>query len=85
MKGGKHQIQKQQCCSLCWKLPCFLLANRSLSLEFFVFPIEVPGELDPLSFHKSCVDMDVNKTKSERNSSLECCHTTCIRKTKHTS
>ena len=85
MKGGKHQIQKQQCCSLCWKLPCFLLANRPLWLVCFVFPIEVPGELDPLSFHKLCAKMHVNKTKSERNSSLEFCHMTCIRKTKHTS
>ena len=29
--------------------------------------------------------MHVNKTKFERNSSLECYHMTCIVKTKHTS
>ena len=46
--------------------------------------MEVPGELDPLSFHKLCVHMHVNKTKFERNSSLEYYyHMTCIWKTKH--
>ena len=29
-------------------------------------PIEVQGELDPLSFHNLCVHMHVNKTKFER-------------------
>ena len=48
---------------------------------FSLFPIEVPGELDPLSFHKLCVDMEVKKTKFERNSSLECYHMTCLGKT----
>ena len=47
----------------------------------FVFPIEVPGELDPLSFHKLCVQMQVNKTKFERNSSLGYYHMTCFGKT----
>ena len=27
--------------------------------------IEVPGELDPLSFYKLCVDMHTNKAKFE--------------------
>ena len=35
------------------------------------FPIEVPGEIDPLSFHKLCLYMHGNKTKFERNSSQE--------------
>ena len=57
------------------------------SLYVFVFPIEVPGELDPLSFYKLCIHMHVNKTKFERNSSLEyyMYHMTCIGKTKDTS
>ena len=59
--------------------------NKPLNLVCFVFPIEVPGELDPLSFLKLCLDMHVNKTKFERNSSLEYYHMTCIGKTKHTS
>ena len=59
--------------------------NRPLQLICFVFPIEVPGELDPLSLHKICIDMHVNKTKFERNSSLEYYHMTCIGKTEHTS
>ena len=42
-------------------------------------------EHDPLSFHKLCADMQVNKTKFERNNSLECYYRTCIGKTKHTS
>ena len=50
-----------------------------------VFPIKVPGELDPLSFHKLFVDMYVSKTKFERNSSLEYNHMTSIGKTKHIS
>ena len=58
--------------------------NTALKLVGFVFPIEVPGELDPLSFHKLRVDMHVNKTKFERNSSLKYYHMTCIGKTKHT-
>ena len=29
--------------------------NEPLQLVRFVFPIEVPGELDPLSLHKLCV------------------------------
>ena len=40
-------------------------------------------ELDPLSFHNLCVDVHVNKTKFERNGSLECYHVTCTGKTKH--
>ena len=51
----------------------------------FVFPIEVPGEPDPLSFHKLGVDMHVNKTKFERNSSLGYYHMTGIGKAKHAS
>ena len=58
------------------------ILNRHLQLVCFVFLIEVPGELDPLSFHKLCVHMHVNETKFERNSSLEYYHMTCIRKTK---
>ena len=30
-------------------------SNKLLKLVGFVFPIEVPGELDPLSLHKLCV------------------------------
>ena len=56
--------------------------NRPLQLVCFVFPKEVPGELDPLSFHKLCVDMHVNKMKFERNGSLEYYRVTCIWKTK---
>ena len=37
------------------------------SLYCFVFPIEVPGELHPLSFHKLCVHVHVNKMKFDRN------------------
>ena len=51
----------------------------------FVFPTEVPGESDSLSFHKLYVDMHVNKTKFERNSSLGYYHMNGIGKTKHTS
>ena len=29
-----------------------LETNKSLQLVCFVFPIEVPGEIDPLSVHK---------------------------------
>ena len=58
--------------------------NRPLKLVYFI-PIEVPGELNPLSFHNLCVDVYVNKTKFERNSSLEYYRMTCIGKTKHTS
>ena len=56
-----------------------------LSFVCFVFPVEVPGEIDRLSFHNLCVHMQVNKTKIERNSSQEYYHMTCIGKTKHTS
>ena len=49
------------------------------------FPIAVPGELETLSFHKLRVDMNVNKTRFERNSFLEHYHLTCIGKTKYTS
>ena len=52
--------------------------NKPLQLVCFVFPKEVPGETEPLSFHKLCVDMHVNKTKFERNSSLEYYHMTFI-------
>ena len=48
---------------------------------FSLFPVEVPEELDPLSFQKLFVDMHVKKTKFERNSSLECYHMTCLGKT----
>ena len=62
------------------------IANRPLWPVCFVFPIEAPGELDPLSFHKLCVDMHVNKTKFEKKKkSPECYHMTCIGETKHTS
>ena len=54
--------------------------RREIDL-FSLFPVEVPGELDPLSFHKLCVDMQVKRTKFERNSSLECYHMTCLGKT----
>ena len=53
--------------------------------QCFVFPIEVPEELGPLSFHKLYAHVHVNKTKLERNSSVEYYHMTCIGKTKHTS
>ena len=45
--------------------------NGKKAIDHFSFPMEVPGELDPLSFHKLCVDMHVNKMKFERKSSLE--------------
>ena len=71
------------------------LATNSCQVQFsplidlfslcFVFPTEVPGELNPLSFFNLCVDMQVNETKFERNCSLEYYHMTCIGKTKHTS
>ena len=57
-------IRKRKCTF--WKLN-----NKSLWLVRFVFPILVPGELDPLSFEKLYVDMHVNKTKFERICSLE--------------
>ena len=41
--------------------------------------------ISSLSFHNLCVDMYVNETKFERNSSLEYYHMTCNGKTKHTS
>ena len=56
----------------------------SLACVCFVFAIEVPRELCPLSFHTFRVDMHVSKTKFERNSSLECHQMTYIGKTKHT-
>ena len=54
--------------------------NRPFWLASFVFPIEVPEELNPLSFHNLYVDMHVYKTKFEGNSSLGCYHMTCIEK-----
>ena len=53
----------------------------SLYVLFFVFFLFVWGERDSLSFHKLCVDMHVNKTKFEKNGSLEYYHMTCINKT----
>ena len=41
--------------------------NRLLWLVCFVFLIEVPGEVDPLSFFKLCVDMPMDKMRVERN------------------
>ena len=58
------------------------IQNRPLYLVSFVFPIEVPGKLNNLSFHKLCVDMHVNKTKLVRISSLEYYHMTCIAENK---
>ena len=55
-------------------------AARVKFLFLLVRPTVVPGELDHLSFHNLCVDMHVNKTKFERNSSLEYYHMTCIAK-----
>ena len=60
------------------------MENTPLKLVCFVFPIKVPRELDPLSSHKLCVHMHVNKTKFARHSSLEYYHMTCIGKAKHT-
>ena len=72
--GGKTrntntQLVLQQYC----KTSCaFFAARFSVPLACMLyFPIEVPGELDPLSFHKLCLHMHVSKTKFERNSSLE--------------
>ena len=49
------------------KLAHVIGRNRPLEVVYFVFPIEVPGgDLDPLSFHKLCVDMHVSKTKFEK-------------------
>ena len=53
--------------------------------EGFHFLAHGLRKLDPLSFHGLCVDMHVNKNKSERNGSLECYHMTRIGKTKYTS
>ena len=61
-----------------FKTKQFFLKLRSC----FVFPIEVQGELDPLSFHNLC---SLNKTKFERNSPLEYYHMIYIGTTKHTS
>ena len=33
--------------------------------------MKVSGEMPPVSFHKICVNMEVNKIKFERNSFLE--------------
>ena len=54
--------------------------SNGLSLIFFVYPIEVPGEFDPLSYISTCL-MHVNKTKFERNSPLKYYHRTCNGKT----
>ena len=59
--------------------------DRTSEVVCFVFPRELAGEPDPLSFYKLCIDMHVNKIKFERKSSLEYYHMTCIGKTKHTS
>ena len=40
----------------------------------FVFPMKVPGEFDPLSSHKLCVNMYVKKAKFESNSSVDDLH-----------
>ena len=37
------------------------LLARPLELMCFVFPIDVLVELDPLPFHKLCINMHVNK------------------------
>ena len=64
-------------------------SNRPVLFNLCVLfsQLEVPGELAPWSFHKLCVHMPVNKTKFQRNSSLEYYHTwpVCIGKTKVTS
>ena len=59
--------------------------NSPLKLVCFVFPMMVSREFAPLSFHKLCVHVQVNKKKFVRNSSLEYHHVTYIGKTKHTS
>ena len=61
------------------------IQNRPLYLVRFVLPVEVPGGLNNLSVHNLCVDMHVNKTKFERNGSLEYHYMTRIGETKHTS
>ena len=60
-------------------------AKYKIDLYSLYVLLEVPGELNNLSFHKLCVDMHVNKTKFERISSLEYYHMTCIAETKHKS
>ena len=65
--------------SICRNFSCI-----SIKLVMFCFPSRGPRELYPLSFHELCVHMRLNKTKFERNSSLEYYHMTCIGKTKHT-
>ena len=64
-------------------------SNRPVLFNLYVLfsQLEVPGELAPWSFHKLCVHMPVNKTKFQRNSSLEYYDTwpVCIGKTKVTS
>ena len=59
--------------------------DRMSEVVCFVLPREVPGEPDPLSIYKLCIDMHVNKIKFEQKSSREYYHMTCIGKTKHTS
>ena len=41
----------------------------------FCFPNDARKEYAPLSFHKLCVYTHLNKTKFERNSSLDSYHT----------
>ena len=59
--------------------------DRMSEVVCFVFPREVPGKPDPLSFYNLCIDMHVDKMKFERKSSLEYYHMTCSGKTKDTS
>ena len=50
--------------------------TSSCAINFFsLYVLFSQGQLDPLSFHKLCIDMQVNKTKFERNGSLEYYHT----------
>ena len=77
-----HNDQLSECTCTPW------YDNRPLQLVCFVFLIEVLGELEPLSFHKLCVHMPVNKKKFERNTSslgYYMYHVIWFGKTKHTS
>ena len=56
--------------------PFALSADRGQVIDLFSLyvlfsQLEVPWELAPWSFHKLYVHMPVNKTKFQRNSSLE--------------
>ena len=74
----RNLITKKNSCGSKILPPHNFSDGPSLSLYVLFSQQGSPGELDPLSFHKLCVDMHVNKTKFERNNSLEYYHMTFI-------